>query len=140
LDKLFEKLPAPLKLRFEEFSVYSLKHRQAICKFWKCGWTNAEAEAQNGVISNINGRGRGLKFPEVRRRWLYGQSSSITLDRLQPSSSSELGEKAGPKKKGIRELRTLPPPSPVPVSGPQGQMWLFDQKADSRKRSNVRHF
>jgi transposase len=132
LDKLSEKLPATLKLRFKKFLKYSLKHRQAICEFWRCGWTNAEVEAQNGVIANIDDCGRGLKFPELRRRWLYGRSASATLDGLRMSSSSKLDEKAGPKKKGIRELRTLPPPSPVPISGPQGQIWLFDQDADEQ--------
>ena len=123
-DKLFRKLPAELQPRFEEFTRYCYKHRQAICEFWRCGWTNAEVEAQNGVIADIDRRARGLKFAELRRRWLYGESATKTLKRRKTSP------KLGPKKKEIRELRALPPRSPVPVAGPHGQMWLFDQDDD----------
>ncbi len=113
LDKFEKMLPAETRPCFLEFLDFCRNHRDEICGFWGCGWSNAEAEAQNGVINKIDERGYGLTFAELRRRWLYGKSTSATLERHQSSIRSDASNETGPKKKEIRQLRTLPLPEPV---------------------------
>lgn len=123
---LIKKLPPPGMECMFKFLDLCRKHRDAMCAFWACGWTNAEAESQNRVIKEIDRCGRGLKFPELRRRWLYGQSASTILGRAREAACSGEKKQAGLRKKGIREIRALPSPEPVSMVGPMGEGWLFD--------------
>lgn len=134
LDKFEAKLPPQVAQCFWKLLDLCRQNRDTICAFWACGWSNSEAEAQNGVINDIDRRGRYLKFPELRRRWLYGRSASTILGRSQQSFRSDEKEKTGPPKKKIRELRTLPSPEPVPVVGLGGERWLFDPLPQKNER------
>lgn len=124
LDKFEERLPEHVRDGLSTFLTSCRKHRDVICAFWTMGWTNAEIESQNGIIKEIDRMARGLGFEELRRRWLYGRSMSSILER---ETEKALGKKKGPRKKGVRELSTEPPPEPVPIIGKNGQLWLFDQ-------------
>jgi hypothetical protein len=119
-DLLKAGLPPQLLECFLKFRNLCQRCRDEICAFWACGWANAEVEAQNSVIKNIDRQGHGLTFEELRRRWLYGKSSSELLGRAQVEEGD-----LGPPKKEIRELHKLPPPEPVPGVGPGGEGWLF---------------
>ena len=124
LNKFELRLPAQVHQNLFEFLDLCRTNRDAICAFWACGWTNAECEAQNGVIKAIDRLGRGIKFRELRRRWLYGQCASKRLGRAASPSKKA---KTGPPKKKIRELGTLPAQEKVPVLGVGKEGWLFDQ-------------
>lgn len=131
LDKLEQELLAA-KLSpdsgecFLDFRNLCRKRRDAICAFWACAWANAEAEAQNNVIKDIDRRGHGLGFEELRRRWLHGQSTTTILERYRAPSQSNISTNEGPPMKQIRALRRLASPEPVPMVGPGGMGWLFD--------------
>jgi transposase len=122
LNKYEAKLPVTTREGLSTFLSSCRRNRDAICAFWSMGWTNAEIESQNGIIKEIDRKARGLEFEELRRRWLYGKSMSAILER---EKEKVLGNKKGPRKKGIRELSKQPPPEPMPVVGEGGEQWLF---------------
>jgi Transposase len=122
-DLLNTGMPPEVTECFLKFRNLCRRCRNEICAFWACGWTNSEVESQNNVIKDIDRRGHGLTFQELRRRWLYGQSTSEILGRTQPIMDKK---KTGPRKKEIRELRTLPLPEPVRPVNLGGQGWLFE--------------
>lgn len=122
LNRWETKLSEEARALLEPFLDLCRRHRDAVCAFWKVGWSTSESEAQNRVIKDINRRGCGLSHSERRRRWVNGQSASSRLHRKQ---SSSVGDETGPKKKKVYELHALPPPAPVPIIGPGGQGCLF---------------
>ncbi len=100
--------------------------RNEICAFWACGWTNAETEAQNGVIKDIDRRGKGLMPRDLRRSWLYGESPSELLARRKPAVQTETSARSAPKK--IRVLKDLPAPPMLPLGSSQLSLWPHDSK------------
>lgn len=122
LDKYEAKLSKHVQEGLDTFLRSCRKNRDVICAFWSLGWTNAEIESQNAVIKEIDRMARGLGFRELRRRWLCGRSMSAILQR---EKEKRLNKKNGPRKKSIRELRSEPPPEPVPLVGEYGQLSLF---------------
>ncbi len=128
LDKFEARLPDNVRGGLDRFLASCRTNRDVICAFWAMGWTNAEIESQNGVIKAINQIAHGLSFEELRRRWLFGNSMSAILEREKERA---LGKRGGPRKKGIRELRTEPPPEPMPIRSERGEKWLFDQSTQN---------
>jgi hypothetical protein len=122
LNKFEARLPPHVRDGLSKFLETCRKNRDVICGFWPTGWTNAEIESQNDVITDIDRAAHGLEFEELRRRWLYARSMTAILGR---EKELVLGKKEGPQKKNIHELSKVPPPEPVPVEGAFGQLSLF---------------
>jgi transposase len=91
LERLEAQLSPHCKIYFQDFLKLCRDRRGEICAYWECGWTNAEAEAQNGVIKDIDSRGRGLGYAELRRRWLYGESTTASLSSSQLPVRADAG-------------------------------------------------
>ncbi len=125
LDKYEAKMPEETRAHYATFLNTCEKYRDFICAFWDCGWSNAEVEAQNGVIARLDQRGHGLLFPELRRQWLYGRSTTAILGERKPSTKRGVSLTIGKFKKDIRALSRLSAPGPVPVARPRTTGWLF---------------
>ena len=128
LDKLEAELSPRGLIWFQDFLKLCRERRGEICAYWECGWTNAEAEAQNGVIKDIDRRGRGLGYAELRRRWLYGESTTASLSASQVPLRADATVSIS-LKKNIRELSSFRRPEPVPLDGLGGQGWLFHSQS-----------
>jgi len=112
-DRFEAKMPVETRNHFAKFLNLCEKYRGYICAFWDCGWTNAEVEAQNGVIDLLDKKGRGLLFPELRRQWLYGLSATVILGERKPSRRAGVNLAVGKFKRNFRELHKLSAPEPV---------------------------
>lgn len=124
-DRLEAELPPQVRNCFLTFLNLCHQRRDEICAFWQCGWTNAEVESQNGVIKEIDRLGRGLEFATLRRRWLYGHSTSAVSRPSKLLTQSTVLSETRPRKKSLSELRLLQSPTPVPIVGRDGTGWLF---------------
>jgi transposase len=124
-DRYETKMPEETRAHYATFLNTCEKYRDYICAFWNCGWSNAELEAQNGVIARLDKRAYGLLFPELRREWLYGRSTTAILGEGKPSTEGGVNLTIGRFKKEIRALRTLSAPGPVPIARPRTTGWLF---------------
>src|SRR5450756_287038 len=59
LDKFEARLKPHIRADLRIFLDTCRKNRDFICAFWSMGWANAETEAQNRVINEIDRMGRG---------------------------------------------------------------------------------
>lgn len=67
-----ESLSEEMKLAFKPLLTAVGNWREEILAFWDYRVTNAYTEAMNGILKQINRRGRGYTFPILRARILHG--------------------------------------------------------------------